>query len=110
LTPSGDDFLCGFLCAAGCVAGESWASALGGAVEAGLYATGAISASFLDCAARGFFPSDLHAAAAAIAEDDESAAAAAIGRVCAYGHSSGADSATGFLYGLAVSAARAAIP
>lgn len=115
LTPSGDDFLCGFLCAAGCIAAEprgaadspaadprrAQAWAIGRAVEDGAAATGAISASFLKCAARGFFPRDLNMAAASIAADDRFAAAASIGSLCDMGHSSGADTATGFLCGLA---------
>ena len=109
LTPSGDDFLCGFLCAAGCSAEapgkpgpDSLVALLGEAVEGGIQATGAISASFLKCAARGFFSRDLCGAAASIAQDDPVAGTASIRRLCGLGHSSGADTATGFLYGLAV--------
>ncbi|GEM_PF-412029 len=117
LTPSGDDFLCGFLCGTLCAASEqgalggiSPAAALGEAIERGIEATGEISASLLRCSARGFFPPDLHRAARAIATGDETAAAAAIGRICGMGHSSGADTATGFLYGLAVLTAPETFP
>lgn len=117
LTPSGDDFLCGFLCGALCAAGGhgalhgiSPAAALGEAMERGIEATGEISASLLRCAARGYFPLDLHRAAEAIATEDEVAAAEAIGRLCGIGHSSGADTATGFLYGLAVLTAPETFP
>ena len=113
LTPSGDDFLCGFLCAAGCSAeasGEfgpdSLVAVLGEAVEEGISATGAISASFLRCASRGFFSRDLYGAAVSIAQNDAVAGAASIRRLCGLGHSSGADTATGFLYGLSVLTSR----
>jgi hypothetical protein len=106
LTPSGDDFLCGFLfalaSAAGGAAAAATASELKAAVEARASAAGDISGSFLRCAARGYFPRELNAAAAAIAAEDGVSAVASIRRLCGRGHSSGADAATGLLYGLSV--------
>jgi len=101
LTPSGDDFLCGFLGAARCAAPDL-AEPLGAAVCAKLGSTTAISASLLRCAVRGLFHSSLEEFAAALAADDALSAASRLRACCDLGHSSGADLAAGFLYGLAV--------
>jgi hypothetical protein len=101
LTPAGDDFLCGFMAAANCSAREL-VDAIGEAAEEGIPATNEISGSLLRCAARGLFPRDLRRAAEAIASEEESKAARSILRLCSLGHSSGADTATGFLFGLFV--------
>lgn len=104
LTPSGDDFLCGFLAAAECSMPARRAidglAALRRAVEASLLRTTAISRSLLLCAVRGHFPDPLLAAADALAEDCKVQALAALDRLLDFGHSSGADLATGFLYGV----------
>jgi hypothetical protein len=100
LTPSGDDFLCGLL-ASSSFSRHQLAEALEEAALAGIAGTNEISASLLRCAARGLFPRDLRRAAAALAAEDEVGAVLAIRRLCAHGHSSGADTAAGFLFGLA---------
>ncbi len=99
LTPSGDDFLCGFMAAANCH-DHGQAVVIGETVEECISATNEISGSLLRCAIRGFFPRDLRHAASAIGVEDESTAVVAIRRLCKMGHSSGADMATGFLFGL----------
>ena len=99
LTPSGDDFLCGFMAAADC-SDHKCAVPVRETAEECISATNEISGSLLRCAARGFFPRDLRHAAEAIATEDESGAVQAIRRLCVMGHSSGADMATGFLFGL----------
>jgi Protein of unknown function (DUF2877) len=101
LTPAGDDFLCGFIAAASCYNREL-AAAIGEAVEECILATNEISGSLLRCAVRGLFPRDLRRVATAIATEDRSEADRAIRRLCALGHSSGADTASGFLFGLFV--------
>jgi hypothetical protein len=101
LTPAGDDFLCGFLAAANCSA-RALVAAIGEAAEEGIPATNEISGSLLRCAARGLFPRDLRRAAEAIALEEEAEAAQSIRRFCSLGHSSGADTASGFLFGLFV--------
>ncbi len=102
LTPSGDDFLCGFIAALACAAPahDALLGAMGEAIGKGIFATNDISATQLCCAMGGFFPTPLVDLAGAIGGDDAAGAMSALERVCAYGHSSGADLATGFLYGI----------
>jgi len=126
LTPSGDDFLSGFLAAArasdaacpSAVArtsdafresdaaptsgGKALVRALAAAVDANSAATGEISASLLNGAIHGYWPRPLVDLADALAEEDERGASAAVHELCGLGHSSGADIATGFLFGLAI--------
>lgn len=105
LTPSGDDFLCGFLAATRatrCAKQDSLRGALSEAVEARLASTNEVSASMLRCAMRGYFPSSLVGTAEAIGSGDGEGAARYLSVVCSLGHSSGADMATGFLYGLGI--------
>ena len=106
LTPSGDDFLCGFLAAARCAAPEGAAApdllseTLREAVGASLASTGEISASLLRCAMRGHWPGPLAELSRAIALDLGFDSLNSLRELCGLGHSSGADIATGFLYGL----------
>ncbi|MGO8694046.1 MAG: DUF2877 domain-containing protein [Rectinemataceae bacterium] len=113
LTPAGDDFLCGFMAASRCTEGKRAEStrrgpifpALCEAVEESIPSTGTISASLLRCAMRDYWSLPLVDLAAALAENEEAGALAALAELCGLGHSSGADIATGFLYGLRLFAA-----
>jgi hypothetical protein len=109
LTPSGDDFLCGFLAAARSarprVVGEQAAAAsidhtLCRSIQDGIPSTSLISASFLRMAVRGYWPGPLADLAVGLAGGDKVGTRGALRRLCAFGHSSGADIATGFLSGL----------
>jgi hypothetical protein len=109
LTPAGDDFLCGFLAAARSArpqgVGELAAAAsidhtLCRAIQDGITSTGGISASFLRMAVRGYWPGPLADLALGLAGGDKVGTRGALRRLCAFGHSSGADIATGFLSGL----------
>jgi len=105
LTPSGDDFLCGFLLAARCQPQEDPCPArflgeLAPLVLERLAGTNAISAAFLRCAAEGRPGGGLRGLAQALHEGSDPSPALA--GLCAFGHSSGMDLATGFLYGLDV--------
>jgi hypothetical protein len=108
LTPAGDDFLCGFIAASDCARGERVGSsrraglfpALCEVVEESIPSTGSISASLLRCAMRGYWSGPLADLSAAVALDLSFDALRALGELCGLGHSSGADIATGFLYGL----------
>ena len=106
LTPSGDDFLCGFLAAArGCdlgslEAGDGLVARLNDAVEVNLGRTGSLSAFLLRCGIQNFWPGPLVDLAEALAGERENEALRALDELCLLGHSSGADLATGFLFGL----------
>lgn len=106
LTPSGDDFLCGFMAATrtsdpGLMEDrEELIKALNGAAERNLQRTTRISAGLIHCAARNFWPLPLVDLAEALAVDREPEALRALEELCALGHSSGSDIATGFLFGL----------
>ena len=109
LTPSGDDFLCGFIAASQASGSPALVSALGQAVELSLAATGEISASLLRCALAGQWPQPLADLADALAAESCRDALNALDMLCGLGHSSGADIATGFLFGVtALVACRAA--
>ena len=108
LTPCGDDFLCGFLAAARAAlpAGALQRLALQriddtmcSSIRENIAATGDISATLLLLAVRGFWPGPLAALAQGLAVGDRSGALVALDELCAFGHSSGADIATGFLTG-----------
>lgn len=109
LTPTGDDFLCGLLAALWCASGEGsperqFVVEWGAALSARLDSTNAISATFLECAIAGCFPGAVSALAAAVAASHaghgHEGARVALDGLCARGHSSGMDTATGFLFGL----------
>ena len=106
LTPSGDDFLCGFMAAArghdpgSTEAGGGLMTLLNDAAEANLGGTGGISAFLLRCTMRNFWPGPLVDLAEALAGEREEEALRALDELCLLGHSSGADIATGFLFGL----------
>jgi hypothetical protein len=102
LTPSGDDFLSGFMAALRVSGRHTLLSALGEAVEVNIDATSEISASLLRCAVAGHWPRPLADLADALAAENGPEALRALDRLCGLGHSSGADLATGFLFGLAV--------
>jgi hypothetical protein len=106
LTPAGDDFLSGFLAAAACSGpAADLRQALEQCLERNAWRTGSISAALLAWARRQYWPTPLVELAEALAADRVVEALAALHRLCQLGHSSGADLATGFLYGLAVLAA-----
>lgn len=102
LTPSGDDFLCGFMAAAHCRLGaqSQFLRELERSVLAWLENTNAISATFLRCAAEGKVSGALQALAEALQGGTH--CRNALVNLCAFGHSSGMDITTGFLYGLTV--------
>jgi hypothetical protein len=108
LTPTGDDFLCGFLAALRCAsrAGDGdrrFVLALGRLLAERLGATTTVGATYLEGAIAGAFTGEIQALVAALARDDgdgESRATAALEALCGLGHSSGMDTATGLLYGL----------
>ena len=101
LTPSGDDFLCGFLAAARtCGRSRGLPNALKDAVEKNIRRTSQISASMVRCAIRNFWPMPLVDLAEALAGECENEAVKALKELCGLGHCSGSDIATGFLFGL----------
>lgn len=120
LTPSGDDFLCGLaiallMCAAhpeyeqqiSSLAVETWlwgiAATLGtvpSTIADPLERTGIISKSFLYLASLGRFSSLLVRFAKAFVDPSQDIRQE-IAQLAQYGHSSGLDSATGFLFGIA---------
>jgi len=100
LTPSGDDYLVGLLAgleAAGHRAHPALATAVAYAAPA---RTTAIGASALGHAARGAFAERLHDVLAAIAGGDDANIDHVIGRVMAYGATSGADTLVGLFAGI----------
>ncbi len=100
LTPSGDDFICGFIGAARTMGLQRLVKTTSHEIEARLAMTSVISASLLRCAIDSHWPAPLRACAEALALDDASAALRALEELCSFGHSSGADIASGFLFGL----------
>ncbi len=114
LTPSGDDFLCGFLAARRSISAEngrgtrfldSWGQSLAADGDRALSRTNEISAAFLASAAAGRFSTALVTFGRAIAAEaegrgDRMALAAAVTALSFIGHGSGLDAAEGFLYGL----------
>ena len=113
LTPSGDDFLCGVMAALWCTGAEGtsrarFRDAWGAALANVLDRTNEVSATLLECAIAGSFCGALRGLAAALARGGTGGRAqelhAAMGRLCAWGHSSGMDTATGFLFGLSLRA------
>jgi Protein of unknown function (DUF2877) len=99
LTPSGDDFLCGFLAAARATR-PRLLPALAAAAEANLHRTGRISGFLIRCATRDFWPSPLLDLAKGLASERVPDTLAALGDLDQLGHSSGMDLAAGFLFGL----------
>ena len=115
LTPSGDDFFCGYLAATrACDSGPievgcGLSLPLNEAVEANLGRTGSLSAALVRCALRNFWPGPLVDLAEALAGKQEGAALRALDDLLLLGHSSGSDLATGFLFGLEVLLGAAAL-
>ena len=99
LTPSGDDFLCGFLAAAR-GACPRLADALQDAAENNLDRTGVISASLVRCAIEGSADAAGRAGEGPCPGGRSGIAGGAGRELCTLGHSSGCDIATGFLFGL----------
>jgi hypothetical protein len=107
LTPSGDDFLGGFVTAGHCRSDREHLpllEELKRQVLDSLAGTNAISATLLRCAAEGKISGALHDLAQALQGGRD--LAGPLARLCAFGHSSGMDITTGFLYGLSVWAQR----
>jgi hypothetical protein len=117
LTPSGDDFLCGFMAAArGSALGPYQAGReRAGVGEAGrpgllealhdaaarcLGRTSSLSAFLIRCAIENLWPRPLNRLAEGLAGERETEALTALADLCRLGHSSGCDIATGFLFGL----------
>lgn len=105
LTPTGDDFLCGILAALRCTNREDdrerkFAAEWGQALSARIEATTAISATFLECAIAGLFAGAVSALVDALAGGEDTTTRKALDRLCARGHSSGMDTATGLLFGM----------
>jgi hypothetical protein len=109
LTPSGDDFICGFLAATSAagplvarrrLAAKQADFAMRESIKERIASTGEISASFLRMAMLGFWPGPLVDIVQGLAAGDRCSVLAALDELCAFGHSSGADIATGFLSGL----------
>jgi hypothetical protein len=118
LTPAGDDFLVGFAGATVCAGGRAESRGksegfpcppriIAVALLEGAKFTTELSATQLRLASRGLFSDYLGALAAGIASDDSPKTIASLRRLCTIGHSSGADTATGFLYGLGLLSGRA---
>lgn len=111
LTPTGDDFLCGLLAALWCTRIEGTEDARllagwGAALTTTLDRTTVVGATLLQCAIAGSFSGALRDLAAELAGrspgDRAAALGAAMGRLCAMGHTSGMDTAAGFLFGLSL--------
>jgi hypothetical protein len=111
LTPTGDDFLCGLLAALWCTRIEGTEDArllagLGAALATMLNRTTVVGATLLECAIAGSFSGALRGLAAELVGsrrgDRALALGAAMGRLCAMGHTSGMDTAAGFLFGLSL--------
>ena len=105
LTPSGDDFLCGFITAAHCRLRDKpnaiqFLRELKPSILDNLSKTNAISATFLRCAVEGKVCRALHNLALAL--QGGSHFSSAMVNLCAMGHSSGMDITTGFLFGLTI--------
>ena len=102
LTPSGDDFLCGFITAAHCRYGVNLEYLLefNNLIKTKLANTNLISAKLLLSAIEKDVCSALHDFAKTIYED--TCSKNALINLSTLGHSSGMDIATGFLYGLLV--------
>lgn len=100
LTPSGDDFVCGFLAAVRACGWPELFEALSRDIQNNLALTGEVSSSMLRWMLLGYWPDPLLDLAEAIAAGFEREAMDALERLCDIGHSSGADIATGFLLGL----------
>lgn len=114
LTPTGDDFLCGFLASRRALAVnearsarflDEWGQSFMENGDRASSRTNEISAAFLASAAVGRFSTALVDFARAIASEIECEAglpalAAAVAALSSIGHGSGLDAAEGFLYGL----------
>ena len=115
LTPSGDDFLCGFVAAvraqpAEGTRGHALLDAICIAIEEHVGSTSDVSAALLRCMLLDHWPDPLLDLAEAIAGSRERSSLQALKELCRLGHSSGADIAAGFLFGLRVLPKRGIVP
>ncbi|HEX9161832.1 MAG TPA: DUF2877 domain-containing protein [Thermoanaerobaculia bacterium] len=117
LTPAGDDFVCGLLAAAHARGARHLLATISTAIESNLQRTSDISASFmrlalrdywleplidLACAVARFETRDSRFAGRSILESRISNLESSLEQLCAIGHTSGADTASGFVFGLHV--------
>jgi len=100
LTPAGDDFATGFIAAARTRSCSELVTFVSSGVERRLGDTGDISASLLRWMLLDYWPDPLIDMADAIANRQQRAAMRALDELCTLGHSSGADIAAGFFFGL----------
>lgn len=107
LTPAGDDIVCGLLAAAHARGDRHLLKTISTAVESNLQRTSDISASLMRLALRKYWLEPLVDLACTVARGAEPQAFAALEELCSIGHSSGADIATGFVFGLHVIPSRA---
>lgn len=94
LTPSGDDFLVGFMAALGMNGEQEFLSLLCGEIERNLMKTNDISAAYLSHACQGEFSEPFHC----LFSTEETVAA--VNQVASVGHSSGTDALAGIYFGL----------
>jgi hypothetical protein len=100
LTPSGDDFLVGYLASLHCGESEEWRLIAADIMKLELLkATNAVSASFLILAASGLFSKPLCTLAEAVGGSIDSDIGRSLEVLQGIGHSSGLDIAAGFLFG-----------
>ncbi|HMK09041.1 MAG TPA: DUF2877 domain-containing protein, partial [Anaerolineales bacterium] len=97
-TPAGDDFLTGAMMALWALRDSAGAGAVAGTLaQAAVPRTTAVSAAWLDAAARGEATESWHRFLEALAAGQAQAAAEAEQRILAIGHTSGEDALLGFL-------------
>lgn len=96
-TPAGDDFLMGMALGLWATLPGGHARSLARAIaEAAAPRTTSVSAAYLCAAADGAAPARWHALLNALVRDDLQGVRSEVRRLCAVGHTSGADSLTGF--------------
>lgn len=102
LTPSGDDFLCGFIASANCKPNinHDYLSLFKSETSNLLIKTNIISSTFLQCAMHKDTFGILHDLANSISKN--TCCNNDLYKLCTFGHSSGMDIATGFMYGLTI--------
>ncbi len=93
LTPAGDDYLIGVIMALWLTGRQGVATQI---AQTAIPRTNALSAAFLQAAARGEFIEPWHTLVKAWQAEDEQAFTAAVAWIAAYGASSGADALAGF--------------
>jgi hypothetical protein len=102
-TPAGDDFLMGMALAHWVTLPSARARSLNGAIaEAAAPRTTSVSAAYLRAAADGAAPAGWHALIDAMVSCDPNALRRQVRQLCTVGHTSGADSLTGFALALQI--------